>query len=284
MSNDKTECRSIGLVLVRPTQLLGSEPFYQELMAGLDQVLLPRGYYLLLQIVPTKQEEIQVYDRWAEAGSVAGVILVDLEEHDDRVPHLTRLGLPAVILGDPSTSASFPAVWTDDASAMREAVTLLAGLGHTRIGRVSGPNPLAHTRIRAQAFREVADSLGVTAFDVDSDYTEEGGHEATRRLLMENPWPSAIIFDDDLMALGGLAAAAEAGLGVPRDISIVAWDDSALCQLASPTLTVMGHDVQAIGEISARAMLDLLAGIAAPTYEAPKAEFISRESLARPVA
>ncbi|BDZ48733.1 LacI family transcriptional regulator [Frondihabitans sucicola] len=276
------ERSTVGLVLVRPSQLLGSEPFYQELIAGAEGVFGPRGITLLLQVVTSAADEAATYLRWAEDETVAGVLVVDLDPHDSRVELLVSLGLPAVVVGDPATAGSLPAVWTDDASAMNHAVGSLVELGHSVIAHVSGPQGLAHSQIRIAALHEAAAASAVAVLEASGDYSEEAGLLATRELLSARTPPTAIVYDDDLMAIGGLRAARESGLSVPGDLSIVAWDDSALCQLSEPALTVMGHDVQAIGELTASALLDVLAGRAAEQYEAPTATFLARESVGRP--
>lgn len=270
---------TIGLVLVRPSQLLGAEPFYQEFIAGVEGVFGPRGISLLLQIVTTAEEEAATYARWVTDEVVAGVLLVDLDPDDARIGLVVSLGLPAVVVGDPATAGPLPAVWTDDSSAMRHAVESLAALGHVRIARVSGPPSLAHSQIRTAALRESAARAGLIVQEVSGEYNEETGFEATAGFLSSSNPPTAIVYDDDLMAIGGLRAAERAGLRVPTDLSIVAWDDSALCQLSEPPLTVMGHDVQAIGEVTAAAMLDVVAGVASQTYQAPTATFLARESV-----
>jgi LacI family repressor for deo operon, udp, cdd, tsx, nupC, and nupG len=257
------ERTTVGLVLVRPSQLLGSEPFYQELIAGAEGVFGPLGITLLLQIVTTAAEEVATYVRWAGNKTVAGVLVVDLDPQDPRVELVAALGLPAVIVGDPATASDLPAVWTDDASAMDHAVASLVGLGHSVIAHVSGPRELAHSQIRIAALHRAADARDIVVLEAAGDYSEEAGFVATRSLLSATPPPTAIVYDDDLMALGGLKAARELRLRVPGDLSIVAWDDSALCQLSEPALAVMGHEVQAIGELTASAMLDVLAGHAA---------------------
>ncbi|MEV0847367.1 substrate-binding domain-containing protein [Streptomyces sp. NPDC049954] len=275
---------NVGLTVVREDQRLGPEPFYQEMIAGLEGVLGPRDATLLLQIVTSRKDEEATCARWAGRGAVDAVLLVDLETDDARVELVRRLGLPAVVVGDPSTAAGLPAVWTDDAAAMRHAVGVLAGLGHTVIGRVSGPSPLAHSRIRTEAFREAVREGGLRAAETEAEYSEEAGRLATLRLLSAPDRPTAVIYDDDLMALGGLSAAAGKGLAVPGDLSLLAWDDSALCQLSSPSLSVMGHDVRAIGEQAAAAVLDLVEGRARPLYRAPTATFLRRESVSAPGA
>lgn len=269
----------IGLVLVRPTRSLGSEPFYQDFIAGLESVLASAGMTLVLQVVARPRDELETYRRWASGRDVSAVTLVDLALQDPRVPVLEELGLPVVVVGDPRTAGGFSAVWTDDARAMSDAVSGLYELGHRRIGRVTGPAGLAHTRIRSEIFRAECSRLGVRAVEATADYSEEGGGLATAGLLDVAEPPSAIVYDDDVMALGGLDAARRAGVDVPSDLSILAWDDSALCQLSTPPLAAMAHDVRGIGEATGRAVVELITTGAAAHRQAATAVFVPRASV-----
>lgn len=271
----------IGLVLVRATQRLGAEPFYQEFIAGVENIFGPADVALLLQVVSSAEEELATYRRWAAAGQVAGVLLVDLSRNDARVDLMIELGIPTVVVGAPETAGPFPDVWTKDAAAVHIAVTEMVALGHRVIGRVGGPQSLAHSQIRSEAFIEATASLEVIGIEVEAGYSEEGGGSATREILDRPNPPTVIIYDDDLMALGGLLAAENAGLSVPGDLSMVAWDDSALCQLSTPKLAALSHDVQAIGELTAQAMLTFRTDGIARRYEAPMVNLVSRESLRR---
>src|SRR5205807_2340824 len=96
---------------------------------------------------------------------------------------LRELGVPAVVIGTPRGSGGLPAVWNDDLAAMRIVVGHLAGLGHRRIARVGGFPRYWYSRLRTEAFGEVAAAAGLEALSVASDYTAEHGADATRELV-----------------------------------------------------------------------------------------------------
>ncbi|TFB99630.1 LacI family transcriptional regulator [Cryobacterium mannosilyticum] len=270
----------IGLVLRRPPRLLGIDPFYAEFIAGMERVLAVRDGSVLLQVVPSLTKETETYRRWAASGQVAGVVLADLVDDDGRADFLRTLGIPALVLGEKAPPAGVAAVQVDNYAAMTDAVTRLADLGHRRIGRVSGPRPLLHTRARTEAFEDATAALGAHGVVVEGDYTEESGGRATRSLLGLADPPTAIIYDNDLMAVAGLGVAAELGIDVPGSLSLLAWDDSALCQLATPPLSVMSRDVRALGEMAAGALLGLIRDEVPVILPAPSPRFITRGSTA----
>jgi LacI family transcriptional regulator, repressor for deo operon, udp, cdd, tsx, nupC, and nupG len=270
----------VGLVLARASQVLGEEPYYHEFIEGLERVLTPARISVLVKVVTDRAAETATYERWSAQHRVDGVILVDLAPGDERVDLVRGLGLPAVVIGDPSTAAGLPTVWTDDAGFAREAVRFLAQRGHTVLGHVSGPIAFAHTQLRRGGFDAEAADLGLTVVNAEGDYSQESGREGTAQVLAGGAGrPTAIVYDSDIMALGGLETIRDAGLTVPGDVSVVAWDDSALCQLAVPALSAMSHDVGRIGEIAASALLDAMRTESADAvYEAPKAHLVERDS------
>ena len=201
------------------------------LISGFEAELSARSYALTLQVVATHEQEVEVYRRWWGERRVDGVFVTDLRER--RCPHPGRsqeLQLPAVVIGGPGDTGEIAQVWSDDAGAITEAVRYLVALGHRRIARVGGLPELLHTQARTRAFDRRPAALGLAeAITVPSDYTGEEGGRATRRLLIAADRPTAIIYDNDVMAVAGLAVAQEMGLSVPGDLSIVAWDDRRLC-------------------------------------------------------
>lgn len=259
LSGSRTD--TFGLILARDPKTLGSESFYMQFISGIETELTKHSYGLLLQVVPDIDAEIRAYRRWQAARRVDGVVVVDLTLDDPRIELLSAPGaVPAVVVGDPSLAGSLTSVWTDDATAMKEAVRYLATVGHRRIARISGPASLGHTVIRDKAFLKETSDVGVNGDIIHTDYTPQQGGAATRVVLSSADRPTAIIFDNDIMAFAGLGVANEMGLSVPADISIIAWDDSLLCEASYPPLTAMGHDVIGFGAHTARRLFDLIHG------------------------
>jgi DNA-binding LacI/PurR family transcriptional regulator len=274
---------AIGLALRRPANTLGVEPFFMELISGMEAELSARSYALMLQVVTDHDAEIAVYRRWWGERRVDGVLLCDVRVDDQRVPVLEELQLPAVAIGPPGGVGSLASVWSDDAASLVEAVEYLAALGHRRIARVGGLPDLGHTVIRGEAFAEVASRLGLEhAPTVSTDYTGEEGARATRRLLSTPRRPTAVVYDNDVMAIAGLAVAQEMGLSVPAELSIVAWDDSPLCRLVHPPLTALSRDIPAYGARAARQLLRAIAGEPVPSLSVEPAHLTPRGSTAPP--
>ncbi|GAA3634043.1 LacI family DNA-binding transcriptional regulator [Streptomyces fenghuangensis] len=273
---------AVGLVLARPARLLGVEPFFMEFIAGIEERLAERGLSLLLHVVADQEAEIAAYRRWAERGLVEAVVVVNRTVDDRRPPVLRELGLPAVLVGAGSgDDTPMPAVRTDDAGPVREALAHLLDLGHRRIARVSGPAGLLHTRARTGALVEGCREAGVEPVVVEGDYSGESGARLTAELLRRPEPPTAILYDNDVMAVAGLGAAKEMGVAVPERLSLIAWDDSTMCRLASPPLTTMSVDVHQYGVLVAESVLELVDGLPVAERWSPTARCVPRGSTAR---
>lgn len=304
---------AMGLVLARPAQTLGVESFFLQLVSGIQEVLSARQIALLFQVVEDLDTECALYRRWWAERRVDGVLVVDPRTDDPRPELLAALGLPAVVVGGSATpgpdpaessaaepaagepSAAEPAatpphpllstVWADDAKAMARILDHLYGLGHRRIVHIAGLPGLAHTGRRIQSLRTEADRRGLDRRQVHSvttDYSDVEGAEATRRLLDSARPPTAIVYDNDVMAVAGASVAAGRGIPVPGALSIVAWDDSALCRVTHPRLTALVRDTPGFGRLAAQELLAVLDGGPLRTVQGELPHLEARESTATP--
>ncbi|MEU4622726.1 substrate-binding domain-containing protein [Actinoplanes sp. NPDC023801] len=268
----------IGLVLTAGDARVGVEPFFLELTAGLDEVLSERTASVFLLVVPDAAAERDTYRRWAAQRSVAAVVLVNLVHGDDRPALLAELGLPAVLAG--RHGGTYPAVVTDDGRAVTAALDVLRDLGHRVAGRVSGPVSLAHTTERGAA----AEAHPLTVLVIEGDYSAASGIRGLRTLLAAEPPPTAVVFDNDVMAVAAARYLASEGIPVPGRLSLIAGNDSALCELAVPPLSALGTDAHEHGRVLGRAVLAVLDGEPPSVRAAPSAKVRLRESTAPPPA
>ncbi|MER5485809.1 LacI family DNA-binding transcriptional regulator [Streptomyces sp. NPDC002812] len=299
---------AVGLVLARPAHTLGVESFFLQLVSGIQEVLAAGRIALLFQVVEDLDAECAVYRRWWAERRVDGVVVVDPRTDDPRPALLEQLALPAVTVGETGPASTSPdsdsdspdsaspgsaapatlsAVRADDAGAMAQVLDHLHGLGHRRIAHVAGMPGLAHTERRISSLRAEARRLGLAPGQVRSvttDYSDAEGAEATRRILAEPEPPTAIVYDNDVMAVAGVAVASELGIPVPGGLSVVAWDDSALCRVTRPRLTALVRDTAGFGRLAAEELLALLAGGRPRSRESELPRLEPRESTAPPPA
>lgn len=246
-----------ALCLVRPSQVLGAESYFHDLIAGIEEVTLAEGYSVLLRVLPTMEDEEHLIRHWARNHSVSGLFLVDLRCDDPRPALAREVGLPVVASGPPQDDFT-TTLWTDDDVAMTRAVEFLASRGHRAIFHVGGEPSMAHSTVRREAFDKACEELGIEGFGVSRDYSKASGHAAVLEAFDLGIDATAAIFDSDLMALGGIEACRELGLSVPGDLSILGWNDSVQAQLSTPPLSAVARDVRGDGRLMGRAMLEVL--------------------------
>lgn len=277
---------TVGLVVARPAATLGVDSFFLQLISGIQEVLAERQLGLLFQVVEDIPAECAVYRRWWAEHRVDGVLVVDPRTDDPRPALLDELGLPAVVIGAlPGTEGAghprLSQVRADDAGAMASVVGRLHALGHRRIVHIAGLADLAHTDRRIGSLRFEADRRGLyEARSVTTDYSDTEGAAVTRRVLTGPTPPTALVYDNDVMAAAGTAVTASLGFSVPGDVSVVSWEDSALCRLVSPWLSALTRDTVSFGRMAAGELTALLAGGAARTVQVPLPRLIERESTA----
>jgi DNA-binding LacI/PurR family transcriptional regulator len=267
-----------GLVLARPPRMLALEPFFAELISGVESEFSEQSIALTIQLVHDRDEEIAVYRRWSAEQRVDGVLVVNLLKDDARVATLLALETPAVVVGGPLEDHAFPSAWHDEEAAVSDVVRHLAELGHTKITRVSGPGELVHTAVRTEAFHQTARELGIVAEVIETDLAPESGARVTRELLSLTAPPTVIVCDSDLLAVTALGIAHQMGFDVPGNVSIVAWDDSLMCSIVHPPLTALTRDIPGHGAAAARLLLDAIEGRATGDIEVPRGMLTARGS------
>ncbi|WP_029145894.1 LacI family DNA-binding transcriptional regulator [Microbacterium luticocti] len=273
----------IGFVVNRPARTLGSEAFFADLIAGVQQALAAHRVALQLVVVSSLADEIATYRRWHSARQVDGVIVIDPRDDDPRLPVLTGLGLRSVVIGSrPALSGEPPAIWLDDKQAAHALFDYLVALGHRDIAYVCGPEDFQHTRLRIDVLAGLA-ARGVRARTRPTDYSPAAATGATRALLSDAEPPAVIVFDNDVMAIAGLRVAQEMAVRVPQRLSVASFDDSVVAALVRPALTCLTRDTFGLGEQAATFLLEQIeSGTALLDRAGPTPQLTVRESTAAP--
>ncbi len=276
----RSRTQAVGLVIRRNPELLSTDPFFPQFVAGVEIGLSTQDYSLVLQVVGDEQSERAAYQRFARESRVDGVFLTDVRVGDTRPQDAHELGLSTVVVApegaDPGGGV---AIGMNDDAGVRRAVHHLNSLGHRRIAHVTGAPGYVHTAARLRAWQETLVALGLPAGTVvTADFTGASGARATHELLDLPEPPSAIVYGNDLMAIAGISAATDRGIRVPDDLSIVGFDDIPLAAYAVPPLTTVRQNVVAWGTAAAQTLVALVEGKQPPPVHLPPVEFIVRGS------
>ncbi len=197
---------------------------------------------------------------------VSGIVFVGGLYAQEDAPHehyarLAERHLPTVLVNAAIKGLGFPCVSCDDSVAIEQAMGHLLSLGHSRIGILIGPPDHVPSQRKLAAARIVAARAGVT-LNADqiahSLYSLEGAQASAMRLLEAGV--SGIVCASDPMALGAIRAAKRAGLGVPRDVSVVGFDDSALMNSIDPPLTTVRQPIEPMCRMVIELLVSQIAG------------------------
>ncbi|WP_336644502.1 LacI family DNA-binding transcriptional regulator [Microbacterium sp. USHLN186] len=272
----------IGFAVNRPARTLGTEAFFTDFIAGVQSSLATQRVGLQLVVVPTLEEELETYRRWRRANQVDGVLVLDPRVDDPRPGLLRSLGLPSITIGgQPSQGGEHATLWLDDSAAADTVFGYLAGLGHRRIVYVSGAAAHEHVRLR-RGVLEGLSARGVHGEVFETDYSPNRVTAVMRALLSRAELPTAVVFDNDMMALAGLRVTQEMGVRVPAELSLASFDDSIVTGLVHPSITCLTRDTFLLGEHAADFLLEQLnAPEVLPDRRGPVPTLTVRESTGR---
>ena len=244
--------QTIGIVL---PEVHGE--FFSEVIRGVDLAARAAGYHILVSGSHSDAREmIDVLD--AMRGRVDGLVVmapdVALAPLRDQLAHK----LPVVLLN--SDDEHHAAITIDNYGGARTMMKHLASLGHERIAFIKGPEQNADARERLRGYRHVMRTLSGASreLELDGDFTERAGFDAVKGILSLVPRPTAIFAANDSMAVGALSALAEAGIEVPREMSLAGFDDIPIAHYVNPPLTTMGVDIAEVGRRAFAVLADAM--------------------------
>ncbi len=278
--------RSLTIGLALP--MIGTW-YHAKLFSGVEAVVAANGY----DVLPFTMAGTGGVDRFLEdlpfRKRVDGLVVVDAPLHPDQLGRLVGAGVALVTLGLRSEQA--PSITLDNRAAARLAVSHLTGLGHRRLAIIGGvPDDPFRFSAPVDRHRGYVDSLaaaGITpdpTLAVPGNFSLEGGAEAMQRLLGASDPPTAVFACSDEMAIGAMQVVRDAGLRVPRDVSMVGFDDHDVSAYLG--LTTIRQDVTGQGERAARLLIGLLAptdgATPVPVHEVHPTRLIVRHTTGPP--
>lgn len=266
-----------------------SNPFFSRVIRGVEEAAHAAGYSVLLGDTRHQEEREEQYATMLRRKEADGLIFLGHRLPDTLADMVAAMGprTPIVNGCEFAPDLGVASAHIDNTAAAAEVMDHLYGLGHVRVGVITGPlaSPLSADRlagVRAAAERHGrAASLQI----ITGDFTIESGlHQATA-LLAGQDRPTAIFCFSDEMAMGALEAIRRAGLSCPRDVSLVGFDDIRFAEYLAPQLTTVSQPMDAIGHEVVRLLLDILKGRATTLQQVTLPHrLVVRASTAAPAA
>ena len=256
-------------------------PYYvYHIQAGAQEACARHGYRLLHQPVDLAAKDFvaSVMALIDEAHLDGLIISPPVTDRLDLLDALDTRGIPYVRIVPGERREAGLSASMDDVAAARELTEYLLGEGHQRIAFIQGPQNHVSSSDRFAGYRAALEAAGVKfdpALAVTGNYTFSSGFEAANKLLGLAQRPTAIFAGNDEMAAGALAAAHEAGVDVPGELSIAGYDDTDLARTVWPMLTTV-H--QPVAELATAAADLLLGGDAKERQKMLKHELKTRSS------
>ncbi|MBB6730426.1 substrate-binding domain-containing protein [Cohnella zeiphila] len=247
---DKTN--TIGVVVDNISNI-----FYSGIIRGIEQVANRKGYSCIFYSWTSNFEREISFLNLLYEGQLDGMILVSFQKREkDDLQELLDSDCPVALVGDHGEMDGLFSVDVDNSAGVADIVRYLHGLGHRRIAYITGPDHAAANKYRLKGYRQTMAELGLEAkpeWVARSDWSNQGGYLAMKRLL-ETGGFTAVVASNDETAIGALRAVQEHGILVPKQLSLVGFDDITLSEWVYPSLTTVRQPFLEIGELAAEGL------------------------------
>lgn len=254
-------------------------PFFLSMLGSITRACAKRCYDLLISFQKVAQDWNEDYD---DSGKADGLILLGYGDYLTYRQHLEQLveqGTRFVRWGAVQEGQPGLSIGTDNYQGGRIAAEHLIGLGRRKIaflGHASNHYPEFSERYRGYA-AAIAEAGLPNGLQVDAISSEESGSAAAAELIARGEPFDAIVAASDLIAAGALRALRDAGLDVPRDVSVIGYDDIPAASMVNPPLTTVAQDTWLAGEKLVETLLKQVQGEPAESLVLP-AKLIVRRS------
>ncbi len=240
-----------------------SNPFFAEVLHGIEDALLPENYSLVMcNTAETLEREAHYLDLLLRQ-RVDGIIAAATSQKWDILSEFGLHQVPVVFLDRVFEGLQGPFVGVDNRRGAYQGTCHLIERGYRRIGILAGFQRLSTMRERVAGFRQALQEHDIPLPEewvVTSLLSVEGGWEAMRHMLTLSDPPAAVFLNNNLLSLGALSALKEIGLRCPQDVALIGFDDHPWAAVSDPPLTVVRQPAQQLGRVAAKMLLNIIMG------------------------
>lgn len=251
-----------------------------QIIAGIDAEIAETEYEVLLFTTHHKARAPE-YVATFLGGMADGLLLIlpyDIEAYSEL---LNQRRYPHVLI-DYEGATVGPAISADNRQGAYDGTAYLLGLGHRRVGFITGDLSLSSARSRLAGYCQALADYGIAqdpALVAEGDYQQPAGHAGAQALLRLTEPPTAIFASNDVMAFGAMEAIREAGLRIPADVSVLGFDDIPQATGVSPMLTTVRQPLEEMGRQAVEMLMDYIADPSQPyEYRVLPADLVIRNS------
>lgn len=252
------QTHTIGMLLTA-----SSNPFYSEVVRGVENSCYERGYSLVLCNTEGDEERMNRSLETLLQKRVDGLLIMCTESHLPSEDILKRYpSIPTVMMDWAPFEGDSDLIQDNSLLGGEQATAYLISRGYTRIACIAGPQDKTPARLRLDGYKKAMATAGLPilpGYIVDSDFEFQGGFNAMNQLLSLNPAPQAVFTSNDAMAVGVYHALYQAGLSVPQDMAVIGYDNIELARYMTPPLTTIHQPKDELGELAIDALIHRLA-------------------------
>ena len=245
--------RIFGLIISEITN-----PFFPEIVQVFETIAVQRHYEILLTSTENDPKRMKSAVRRMIERRVEGVAILTFGMEEPLLEGLTVRNVPLVFVDVGPPGPRISNIRIDYQHGIRQAVQHLAALRHERIAFITGPLRLKSAATRRQAFLQSMQEIGIEPnmdLVIEGNHTMEGGMEAFSRLLAGRVRPTAVMCSNDMTAIGVMRRSHDAGISIPRELSVIGFDDIRLAQFVIPPLTTVQMSQAELARLAFNALM-----------------------------
>ena len=239
-----------------------ANPFFPDLVKAIEEAAFERGYDTVLSNTNYDTERTSHYVQRFIERQVAGVAVMTSEMSKALIDELAHRKVPVVFLDVGTTGLQMSNLQIDYEAGIEQAILHLVALGHRRIAYISGKIDIRSSRRRLEAFKRTIKQLFPDSPELIyyGNFKIEGGRRAAHEIFttQKSDLPTAVVAANDLTAIGAISEFEAAGLNVPRDVSIVGFDDIDFAALTKPALTTVSLPRDELGRRAVEMLINAL--------------------------
>lgn len=276
--------KSFGSIALIVSNLANA--FFAEMVSEIEGPLAAGGYDILLCNTNMQRDRLVHYlrllpQRGVDAVIISGSSYLDEPEIAELIASVAKRGVPVICSGTRVPGLTVPTVVTDSTAALHDLARHLVDTGRSKIAYLGGREFSSLARERLSDFRDGLRAAGMELEDrltMEIDYDFTAGRDALAHLLALEPDVDAVVCGGDQIALGAMLGLHEAGLSVPRDVSVTGFDDIEVASFTSPPLTSIAVNIAGIANALTETALNAIAGRAVSSETRIAAELFIRGS------
>ncbi|GAA0069055.1 LacI family transcriptional regulator [Clostridium sardiniense] len=236
-------------------------PFFSEMAKGIEKIAEENGYSIILCNTLNSKRRENEHIKLLMSKAIDGLIIAPSDDKSESFDILENQGIPFVIVDRVVEDfEKFNGVFCNNEKGIRLGLDYLHNKGKRNIAFIGGNKEYSTANIRLKTYIEKVIELGIynKDFNIEDDFSLEGGFKATKRLIEKDLEIDAIFYSSDVMAIGGIKYLLRNGYKIPEDISILGFDNIDICNFIEPELTTVAQPIYNMGEEGIKLLLRLI--------------------------